>query len=52
MSANKQYSLKAEHIISLFKLLNKSSKLKLSKARRPEEVGKIDDLNYCLYQEC
>ena len=47
--ANKQYSFKDEHIDSLFKLLNKSNRLKLSKARRPEEVGKSDNPNYCLY---
>jgi len=34
---------------SLFKLLQKSNKLKLPEARRPDEVGKIDDPNYCLY---
>ena len=47
--ANKQYSLKDEHVDSLFKLLNKSNRLKLSEARRPEEVGKTDNPNYCLY---
>jgi len=34
---------------SLFKLLQKSNKLKLLEARCPEEVGKIDDPSYCLY---
>ena len=38
-----------EHVDSLFKLLNKSNRLKLPEARRPEEVGKIDNPNYCLY---
>ena len=33
----------------LFKLLNKSNRLKLPEARRPEEVGKTDNPNYCLY---
>ena len=33
----------------MFKLLNKSNRLKLSEARRPEEVGKTDNPNYCLY---
>jgi len=47
--ANKLYSFKDEYLISLFKLLQKSNKLKLSKVRRPEEVGKIDDPIYCLY---
>jgi len=47
--ANKQYSLKDVHVDSLFKLLNKSNRLKLPEARRPEEVGKTNNLNYCLY---
>ena len=38
--ANKQYSFKDEHVDSLFKLLNKSNRLKLSEARRPKEVDK------------
>ena len=46
---NKQYSFKDEHVISLFKLLQKSNKLKLPEARRPEEVDKVDDPKYCLY---
>ena len=46
---NKQYSFKDEHVDSLFKLLNKSNTLKLSKDRRPEEDGKTDNPNYCLY---
>ena len=37
------------HVDSLFKLLNKSNRLKLSKARHPEEVSKTDNPNYCLY---
>ena len=47
--ANKQYSFKNEHVDSLFKLLNKSNRLKLPKVRRPEEVGKSDNPNYCQY---
>ena len=47
--ANKQYSFKEEHVDSLFKLLNKSNRLKLPEASRPEEVGKTDNPNYCLY---
>ena len=43
------YSFKDEHVDSLFKLLNKSNRLKLSEARRPEEVSKTDNPNYCLY---
>jgi len=49
LRANRQYSFKDEHVDSLFKLLNKSNKLKLSEARRPEEVSKTDNPNYCLY---
>ena len=44
--ANKQYSFKDEHVDSLFKLLNKSNRLKLHETRRPEEVGKTDNPNY------
>ena len=47
--ANKQYSFRDEHVVALFKLLQKSSKFKLPEAKRPEEVGKTDDPNYCLY---
>jgi len=43
--------LKDEHVDSLFKLLNKSNRLKLSEAKRPEEVGKSDNPNYCLYHK-
>jgi len=49
MHVNKQYSFKNEYVISLFKLLHKSNKLKIPEARRPKEVGKTDDPNYCLY---
>jgi len=47
--ANRQYSFKDEHVDSLFKLLDKSNRLKLSEARCPKEVGKTDNPNYCLY---
>jgi len=40
-----------EHVVSLFKLFQKSNKLKLSEVRRPEEVGKTDDPSYCLYHK-
>ena len=46
---HQQIILLHEHVDSLFKLLNKSNRLKLPKARRPEEVGKTDNPNYCLY---
>ena len=48
---NKQYSFKDEHIVSLFKLLNNSNKLKLSEARHLKKVGKINNPNYCLYHQ-
>ena len=41
--ASKAYIFKDEHVISLFKLLQKSNKLKLPEIRRPDEVGKLDD---------
>jgi len=47
--SSKLHFFKDEHVISLFKLLQKSNKLKLSKIRRSEEVGKTDDPSYCLY---
>jgi len=49
MHANKQYSFKDKNVDSLFKLLKKSNRLKLSEVRRPEEVSKTDNPNYCLY---
>ena len=49
--ANKLYSFKVEHVVSLFKLLQKSNKLKLSELRCPEEVGRTEDPNYCLYHK-
>jgi len=36
-------------VVSLFKLLQKSNRLKLPEIRRPEEVGKTEDPSYCLY---
>ena len=36
-------------MVSLFKLLQKSNKLKLPEIIHPEEVGKTDDPTYCLY---
>ena len=47
--AIKQYFFKDEHVDSLFKLLNKSNRLKLPEARRPEEVDMSDNPNYCMY---
>jgi len=36
-------------VVSSFKLLQISNRLKLLVIRCPEEVGKTDDPNYCLY---
>ena len=36
----------------MFKLLNKSNKLKFPEVKHPEEVGKTDNPNYYLYQSC
>ena len=47
--ANKLYSFKDEHMVSLFKLLQKSNKLKFLEVRCPEEVGKSDDPSYYVY---
>jgi len=47
--ANKLYSFMDKHVVFLFKLLQKSNKLKLPNVRRPEKVGKSDNLSYCLY---
>jgi len=47
--SNKPYSFKDENVVSLFKLLQKSNRLKLLEIRQPEEVWKADDLNYYLY---
>jgi len=46
---NKSYSFKDEHVVSLFKLLQKSNKLKLLEIRRPKVVGKTNDPDYYLY---
>jgi len=47
--ANKLYFFKDAHVVSLFKLLQKTNRLKLSEIRRLKEVGKTDDPSYCLY---
>ena len=49
--ASRLYSFKDkdEHVVSLFKLLQKSNRLKLPKIRCPKEVWKTDDPSYCLY---
>jgi len=45
----KMYSFKDEQVASIFHLLHKSNKLKLPEARRPNEVGRTNDPNYCLF---
>jgi len=45
----KVYSFKDEQVIAIFHLLHKSNKLKLPKARRPNEVGRTTDPNYCFF---
>ena len=45
----KQYSFKDEHVVTIFHLLHKGNKLKLSDARHPNEVGRTNDPNYCLF---
>ena len=51
LHTSRQYLFKDMHVNLLFKLLNKSNRLKLSKARRPEEVGNTDNPNYYLYHK-
>jgi len=45
----KMYSFKVEQVVTIFHLLHKGNKLKLPKVRRANEVGRINDLNYCLF---
>ena len=45
----KQYSFKDEHVVTIFHLLHKGNKLKLSDVRHPHEVGRTNDPNYCLF---
>jgi len=47
--ANKLYSFKDEHLISLFKLLQKSNILKLLEVRRPKDAKKSNDPCFYLY---
>ena len=47
----KQYSFKDEQVIIIFYLLQKGIKLKLPEARRPNEVGRTNDPNYCLFHK-
>ena len=45
----RQYSFKNEQVVTIFHLLNKSNKLKLTEVRRPEEMEHTNDQNYCLF---
>jgi len=45
----KQYSFKDEQVVTIFHLLQKGNKLKLPEVRRPNEVGRTNDPNYCLF---
>ena len=45
----KQYSFKDDQVVTIFHLLHKGNKLKLSDARRPNEIGRTNDLKYCLF---
>lgn len=46
----RMYSLKDEHIATMFHLLNKYDTLKLPGIRKPEEVEKVDDPKDHLYR--
>ena len=43
------YTFKDEQVVAIFHLLYKGNKLKLPEARRPNEVGRTNDPNYCLF---
>ena len=45
----KQYSFKDDQVVTIFHLLHKGNKLKLPDARRPNEVGRTNDPNSCLF---
>ena len=45
----KKYSFKDEQVVAIFHLLHKANKLKLPDAWRPNEVGRTNDPNYCLF---
>jgi len=45
----KQYSFKDEQVVAIFYLLHKGNKLKLPDVRRPNEMGRMNDPNYCLF---
>jgi len=45
----KQYSFKDDQVVTIFHLFHKGNKLKLSDARRPNEIGRTNDPKYCLF---
>ena len=44
-----QYSFKDEHVVIIFHLLNKGNNLELPEVRCLDEVGRVNDPNYCLF---
>jgi len=46
----KVYSFKDEQVVTIFHLLHKGNKLKLPEVRRPNEMGRTNDPNYCLFR--
>ena len=46
---SKQYSFKDKQVITIFHLLHKGNNLKLPDARCPNEIGRTNDPNYCLF---
>ena len=45
------YSFKDEQVVIIFHLIHKGNKLKLPKVRRPNEVRRTNDPNYCLFHK-
>jgi len=46
---SKVYSFKDEQVVTIFHLLHKGNKLKLSKVQRPNKVGRTNNSDYCLF---
>jgi len=40
---------KDEQVMTIYHLLNKGNKLKLSEVQHPDGVGRTNDSNYCLF---
>jgi len=45
----KVYFFKDEQVATIFHLLHKDNKLKLPEVRRPNEMGRTNYPNYCLF---